>query len=424
MSISVSPVNFSDGRFHLSFWTLCVAIFFAGVFARPDTVLALEQIFIIFYIVLLRALPSLLRMIKQHWVISVITLLWIISITISFFNSPFDLLHEDMALRRYIQTLTHVAFFLCVRDYVGRYPVSLKWILFAIPMACISVMVVMIVILLGEDLSLPETSARWLLHPPLNLHIRHTGYLIAAGIGITIGFCFLPDSKPRERAAVVLLLTTLFTFLFWTGGRGATLSTLFAFVVIWGAAQWKGNSTRFLCIAFAISIIAGAVLSELLAVFPWNGVMHMVFRTANSQDLNQLGSGRIEIWLSTWATIKDYPLFGLGSHGYVFMPNHIFGLHPHSFVLQFLIEWGAAGTLLIMTVLTIGFFKGLRTLVINKQKELSPITVAIGGLILSLGFHGLFDGTFFYPQPTLYLVMALAIWTVPGYAVPPELRSR
>ena len=110
MSISVSPVNFSDGRFHLSFWTLCVAIFFAGVFARPDTVLALEQIFIIFYIVLLRALPSLLRMIKQHWVISVITLLWIISITISFFNSPFDLLHEDMALRRYIQTLTHVAF--------------------------------------------------------------------------------------------------------------------------------------------------------------------------------------------------------------------------------------------------------------------------------------------------------------------------
>ena len=412
-----------DGRFHLSFWTFCAVIFFAGVFARPDIVLALEQIFIIIYIVLLRAAPSLLRMIKQHWVISVITVLWVISITISFFNSPFDLLYEDMALRRYIQTLTHVVFFLCIRDYVSRYPVQLKWSLLGIAMACICVMVVMVVVLLGEDLSLPETSSRWIAHPPLNMNIRHTGYLIAAAMGASIGFCFLPSTKPIQRVAVIVLLTVLFAFLFWTGSRGAALGVLSAFVVTGVVAYRKGNHIRFFLIAFIVSFISGAILSEVFAAFPWNGMLHMASRTVQSQTLNDLGSNRIEIWLSTWATIKDYPLFGLGSFGYVFMPNHIFGFHPHSFVLQFLIEWGAVGTLLIMTALTVGFFKGLRAHVINQTNKLNPITFSIAGILLSLGVLGLIDGTFFYPQPTLFLTLGLAIWTTPSHIAPSEQRS-
>ena len=402
-----------ESNFHTSFLILLGVIFFAGVFAQPNIVMALEQIFIISCIVLLRTTPHMLQMIKRHWLIAIIISLWLISISISFFNSPYDVMYKYIAVQRYLQTITHVIFFICIRDYVVRYSVRLKPIFLAISMAGIFVMVVMAVLLIGEDFSSAETSYRWMHQPPLNSNIRHTGYLIAAAIGASIGFCFLPNIKKIGRVGVILLLTLLVAFMFWTGSRGVMVSTLSAFVIIGAVAHWKGNSVRFFLITFVVSFIFGAVLAEIFAVFPWNGLFYSVSRSVGATTLNELGSNRMEIWLSAIATIKQYPIFGLGSFGYVFMPNHVFGLHPHSFILQFLIEWGAVGTLLIISALTIGFYNGLRAQIINRAEKLNPAIISVGGVLLSLGVLGLVDGTFFYPQPTLYLVMALAIWTAP-----------
>ncbi|MDH5490155.1 MAG: O-antigen ligase family protein, partial [Rhodospirillaceae bacterium] len=353
------------------------------------------------------------QMIKRHWLIAIIISLWLISISISFFNSPYDVMYKYIAVQRYLQTITHVIFFICIRDYVTRYPVQLKPLFLAISMAGIFVLVVMAVLLIGEDFSSSETSYRWMHQPPLNLNIRHTGYLIAAAIGAGIGLCFLPNITKIGRVGVILLLTLLVAFMFWTGGRGPMVSALSAFVIIGAVVHWKGNSVRFFLIAFVVSFIFGAILAEIFAVFPWNGLSDSVSRSVGATTLNELGSNRIEIWLATWDTIKQYPLFGLGSFGYVFMPNHVFGFHPHSFILQFLIEWGAVGTLLIISALIIGFYNGLRAQVIDRAEKLNPIIISVGGVLLSLGVLGLVDGTLFYPQPTLYLVMALAIWTSP-----------
>jgi len=400
-------------RRNICFWSLCASVFLTGFFNGAFQVLAFEWSFIYIYIVFLRALPSTLGTIRQNQAVFGLAVLWGASVTVSLLMSPLHLSNEPAAIIRYVQTLSHVVFFLFVRDFIGRHPVSFRWPLLAIPLSVVGVAAVMSFLLYGEDLTSADTASRWMNYHPFNAHIRHTGYLITAGIGILIGFCLSGHERAANRSAILLLLIVLFTFLFWTGGRGAALSVVFAFGTT-GLVVWlKGGSVRFLSIAFIVSLFAGLVLSELLAVFPWNGVLQMVLRSVQSQDLGQLSTGRIDIWRSAWDSVKDHLGFGLGPHGYWFMPNRIFGVQPHSVVLQFLVEWGVVGALLFTTLMAIGFYQGLREHVLDVRSNMNPTRIAAGALILVLAVHGLYDGTFFHPQPSLYLALCFAIWSTP-----------
>jgi len=406
-------------RRDICFWSLCASVFLTGVFNGTFQVLAFEWIFIYIYIVLLRPLPSIMATIRQNQAVFGLAVLWGASVTVSLLTSPLHLSNEPAAVIRYVQTLSHVVFFLFVRNFIGQHPISLRWPLLAIPLSVVVVSAVMSFLLYGEDLTSADTANRWFGNHPLNAHMRHTGYLITAGIGIMIGFCLSGHERAANRSAVLLLLIVLFTFLFWTGGRGAVLSVVFAFAAT-GLVVWiKGGSVRFLGIAFIVSLFAGLVLSELLAVFPWNGVLQMVFRSIQSQDLGQLSTGRIDIWRSAWDSVKDHLVFGLGPHGYYFMPNRIFGVQPHSVVLQFLVEWGGVGALLFTTLLAIGFYRGLREHVLDVKINMNPTRIAAGALILALAVHGLYDGTFFHPQPSLYLAFCFAVWSSPRQRVSP-----
>ncbi len=406
-------------RRDICFWSLCASVFLTGVFNGTFQVLAFEWIFIYIYIVLLRPLPSIMATIRQNQAVFGLAVLWGASVTVSLLTSPLHLSNEPVAVIRYVQTLSHVVFFLFVRNFIGQHPISLRWPLLAIPLSVVVVSAVMSFLLYGEDLTSADTANRWFGNHPLNAHMRHTGYLITAGIGIMIGFCLSGHERAANRSAVLLLLIVLFTFLFWTGGRGAVLSVVFAFAAT-GLVVWiKGGSVRFLGIAFIVSLFAGLVLSELLAVFPWNGVLQMVFRSIQSQDLGQLSTGRIDIWRSAWDSVKDHLVFGLGPHGYYFMPNRIFGVQPHSVVLQFLVEWGGVGALLFTTLLAIGFYRGLREHVLDVKINMNPTRIAAGALILALAVHGLYDGTFFHPQPSLYLAFCFAVWSSPRQRVSP-----
>jgi O-antigen ligase len=88
-------------------------------------------------------------------------------------------------------------------------------------------------------------------------------------------------------------------------------------------------------------------------------------------------------------------------------------VQPHSALLQFLLEWGIVGTLLFSFVLLKGFIYGLRLHIMNKSLSATPYSIGAGSVIIALSIHGLFDGTYYHPQPSIFLAIAFAIWVSP-----------
>lgn len=245
----IECANSSSGleqRRSICLYALCASIFLTGIFNGGFRVLATEWGFIFVYIVLLRPFPSILRTIVRNKIIFALFALWSASLTGSLSMSPLQISNEPAAILRYAQTFSHVVFFFFVQNFFARHPVSSKWPMLSIPFSIVAVATIMAVLLFGDDLTSAETATRWFAHHPLNAHIRHTGYAITAALGVMTGFCLMRHLGFPNRPVILLLLTILFAFLFWTGGRGATLSVVLTFCAAGLIAGVKGGSIRFL----------------------------------------------------------------------------------------------------------------------------------------------------------------------------------
>lgn len=387
---------------------------------RNATVISVyELVFVIRYGVLLRPWSRGLLVDRIEPIVTLALAAWLVSITISLLFSPYDLAETWPGWLRYGWTIMHVVFFLAVRDFLGRYRLPLRWLLLTIPAAGLFVAIVMAYQLINLESVDASTSIQWWYTPPFNTHIRHTGYLVTAGIAALLVYQ-VPVSGPRlTRGALLVVLTVLWTLLIWSGGRAAILSVLLAVALLGLTLRVKGMRSRELWLATALAIGVGAVLAEWLSVFPWNGVVELLTRTTDAveaQDLNQFGSRRIEVWTSTWDSVRDHLSFGLGPQGYWYMPNRVVGIQPHNLVLQFVVEWGVVGSVIFLSLLVYAFFYGLATHILRAGREVDLATLAAGSVIAALTIHGLVDGTYYHPQPSFYLAIAFAIWTAPPWS--------
>ncbi len=401
---------------------LCILVFAAGLSTfwsssiNATIISGYEIVFVLVYAILSRLSPGAAAP-KTNPIVLIALAAWFASVTISLFASPYELVREGPGLLRYEQTAAHLAFFIAVRGFLGRYRVPSHWALLAIPASGLAVALLAAYLLLGLDPSDGGAGTRWFHDPPFNAHIRHTGYQVAAGIGALAVFFASEGRVPLGRAALWLALVVLCTFVIWMGGRGAVFSVLAAMGLLTLALWILGAKIRGLWLAFASSVALGLLLSEWLTVFDWNGVVdYLATRTSQaleSQDLNEFGSGRIEIWRTSWESVREHLLFGLGPNGYWYMPNRIYGVQPHSFLVQFLVEWGVIGAVLFVGLLIYGFSFGFLEHVVRARGELDVVALSAGTIIVALTVHGLVDGTYYHPQPSLYLALGFAVWTLP-----------
>ncbi len=407
------------------FLALCLLAFGAGVFVsrgafKNASIIAFAEIlFILVYVVMLREPRELLRPLKTNYIVSALILAWFASVTISFFFSPYDLLDKRAAVMRYQQTLLHVILFLVVRDLFSRYQLPKQWVLLAISASGLTIALGMALLWFAVDPAMKEDIGKlWFWKPPFNSHIRHTGYQIAAGVSLLAPFFLLLNRAVVSRATLIVLFVGLCTFLFWMGGRGSVLGVYSAFVLLGIALFMQGIKSRQMWLAIVAVTIAGLILSELLAVFDWNGIIDLIARTASASDIPQITTGRTKLWYSSWVSVQEHPIFGLGPQGYFFMPNRVLPntivtVQPHSFLVQFLVEWGVVGSLLFSSLLLYGFYRGFVAHILQANGEVNIAALSAGTLIVALTVNGLFDGTYYHPQPSLYLAIAFAIWTVP-----------
>jgi O-antigen ligase len=404
----------SRSNVYLLFWLLCAFTLGMGIAQTHDwfdnalIVMDCEILFILCSILLLkRIVPFNLRAMANP-VLAILLILWACSVSVSFFFSPYALSQSTFAGFRYVETLIHVLFAVYVWHLLAQLRGRAGWLLAMLPLASAVVLVSYFVVWYGGERELGD----WFHQPVLNSHIRHTGYQLTAALAVFL-VVLLDGGRFRRPLLIVAGLALLWGFLFWTGGRAAALSVTAIAVLLLALCQTRDGDTRYVGNMILVSLLLGLLLSELFAVFPWNGVLQGALRTVGAENFNQLSSNRLAIWQATWESIKENPFFGLGPQGYLYMPNRVYGVQPHSVLLQFLAEWGLIGSLLFVTVLLRIFFQGLGINVLAAPAP-SPVRLAAGAVIVALTIHGLVDGTYFHPQPSYYLALAYAIWALPG----------
>ncbi len=261
---------------------------------------------------------------------------------------------------------------------------------------------------LYEDFRDPDI---WFDRPPGYSHIRHAGYHVEVASVFCLYFLLKSSSKLAAFWPAVLCLSVLWAFNFWMGGRGAMIATFLASLCLIAMAKYKGLGVARLSSGFFLSLMIGVVLAESAAVMDWNGLLNASMRSLDADSANALTTGRTDIWMTGVSALEGHWLLGLGTNSYRFLPNHIYGSHPHNLIIQMLLDYGVVG-FLAMTLLLTGFF--VKGAVKNIQDScVSEISLVSGALIVCLVLAAMIDGTFYHTQPTTFLVFAFVFWLKP-----------
>jgi len=373
----------------------------------------LEIIFIVSYTLLnLTKISQLSSYIKEHRSTLIILMLWVFSVLYSYFSSPLYTEQNTYMSSRLLQTFTHVALFFTIWHYLKNTEIKLSYLFYTIVFSTVLVAIYFYYYWINSmGFGFGET----LNDPPLNSHVRHTGYQV--GAALSFFFIFLIRNCIKQDITFTHILASIFLwgFLFWLGGRGAILSAFVSFLCIVFILKYRNIKFSNIVKITMLSILAGMLLSELLVVYPWNGIIDSYQRSISAESITQLSTGRITIWIAALESLKGNFIFGLGPQGFYLMENTIKGLvQPHNVFIQFLVEWGIVGTSLFLLLLIKATWAGIKLHILNKDNYISPTALAAGAVICTLSVNALTDGTYYHPQPSVYLAIAFAIWVLPA----------
>ena len=197
----------------------------------------------------------------------------------------------------------------------------------------------------------------------------------------------------RSRSALFLILLTFFLFL--------ALSSYFF---------GKLSKARPL-----IRMILHLIFIGILVVFLYMGIDATLDRFAG----NILEDGRPQYWANMVSMIKDFPLLGcgLGSFAYVYPVYeneyiHAFLVHAHNDYLEYMVELGLAGMLLLAGGIFIIARQSFKVWKRRKNPEVKGI--GLGGLIslMVIGSHSITDFNLHIPANMLLFTVILSLTLV------------
>lgn len=155
-------------------------------------------------------------------------------------------------------------------------------------------------------------------------------------------------------------------------------------------------------------IYVSAAAVALLCMLLFGGKLLFIPRIDNFfQDI----SLRIGIWKGAIKSILDAPLFGRGYNTYVRI-NNLYGsfdaAHSHNLLLELLMDFGIAGTLIISGYFAINIGKIIRLHKKNICHMRYALTISV---IVSVLLHGLLDITMLWPQTSLLVMYVIGFST-------------
>lgn len=249
-------------------------------------------------------------------------------------------------------------------------------------------------------------------------HIRHFGYLgflaACAGTGVAL------LGKRRILQWLGFALGTLAIYgLIQFGSRGAFLAWLVFVVLLFACVPAKRR--------FALSCAAAVSLASLAAFyvdashpFPNKKQQSVFTRTAVGED--QLGTtrSRVRIWNNSWREIVKRPLLGHGPDAYVLCKCGPAGtVQPHNSLIQFLFEFGLAGTLVALLALGSFLRRPAMAMIAGHRNGQPDMALAILiFLTFSLLLFSVVDGLLYHAVPLLVFSITMALLGATAYPFP------
>lgn len=369
-----------------------------------------ELLFVVIYLIFDKRFTAIQSLRKNKFLLF-LCLTWFFTFSLSFvqlFNQNIFESQLYMATFRYIFTLMHMLFILCVISYFNQ---SKK--LSILPLLSSPVIMLLIIfifyLVITSGITIPDKY--FINSPPLASNIRYIGYLCTVS-SIVSGFIVLTTRVKLPLFYIIIAVAIAnFTFLVWLGGRGA-IGAVYACLILYIIYRLKYQTLNFKRVILISSVILFSIfLSEILTVYSWNGLGHIFnqskLQSLNDLDINSFSSNRVAIWKMSLNAISESPWLGYGPNGYFYLPERTFGVHPHNLFIQFFLEWGIIGGTAFSLIL---FYAGghiIKFLILTQHSN-NDNFILPSLIICSLTLHALFDGTYYHAQPVFYLILSFA----------------
>lgn len=239
--------------------------------------------------------------------------------------------------------------------------------------------------------------------PPIYKHLRHMNYDVA----IALGFVLFIYSRERGLKQYFYLVVLFFCgfFTVWSAARGQMLSfVLFLVLVIFFRIEWA--AVKKLLIAAASFAVGGA------SVFLTSHTHYISQRNVlvgGESGANQLSSNRLVLWQKAIAKLQEDHgwLIGYGPDAWVRLKVAA-RMHPHNFIIQWLFEFGAPLTLLLLFIMYRSIVFSIKLARVGTDLTLDKI---IAALLISTYFYALFDGQFYHAIPlNMILIMGAYLY--------------
>ena len=362
-------------------------------------------------------IEELKEVLKKNRIISIILILFTISVTYSFIISP-SKIHQfafQWLRIRYLDTITDIILFvflyLYFKDRNINYYNLIKSVV--IPGLIFSIFIIYTFI---SNKGLSNSNKEIVFFDGT----RMVGMLVTFLIAFYLG-CLHSILKGKN-IQNIFILTIFMTLAILLMGRGTLVAIIatYIFACILLILNKKKFRKEFLIFIFCIflSIILSLIIFQIILSTSLTSSDSFVLRSKDSL-LSTLN--RINLWKYGFIIFLENPYFGKGPGGFAIMAyndfyaNRSYGNliindnfthnHPHNFFIQFIIEWGIVGTSLILILLI--------KLCINSLKYFFKFKInclLISGLsIIGLASHGLVDGALYHATFTFYFVLFLSI---------------
>jgi O-antigen ligase len=263
--------------------------------------------------------------------------------------------------------------------------------------------------------SAPLAPIDWIGGLPGAPNVRNLGY--EAVVIAVVGSLYRPvGAAPQLTVLLRVAAVAAWWLIFWSGGRGALMSSTAALAVAFMAVG-TGDRRRQAMEAVAL-MVAGAALS-LLNTPPnasfglWRAVGLETWADAGGASATvDVSSGRLAIWTESAQAIAAHPWFGIGEGAMKKQFASAFGLYaqPHNVVLQAPLAWGLPAGAAFLVAVSAPLVAAARRLA-GRAAVKSPAAAGAAAALVLAG-HALVDGTLHHPRPTvLFLVMAAVALT-------------
>lgn len=360
-------------------------------------VMLLEALFVIF--VLMSYSSHRIRLTLNRY--SLLLFLWLFWVFLATILSEY----VAAALVRFSETAWHLLFAYALFMFLSKTPsvrvllrnfIAVGFVIYAILIGWF-----LFSVELGIDIQYPRVFLGF--H-----HMRNFGHY--ALISLFVILELLKDSQMRGRkvheSIYFISAVIAWIYLFVLGGRGPFFAFVLAAVVV--LLVRRDYFTRRYVSVVTVSVVLGLLLS-LPASHESFGVKRLFATAASSETVNELSSGRIDIWRNTLQQTLKSPFFGEGPEGYLFSVSQQYPttIQPHGLLAQIVIEWGLPGAILFLLLVLSVIVWVIRQIGAGARGN----HAVVGGFatVMAILSFSLVDGVLYHPRTTFLFAMVLMI---------------